>query len=224
MKFAYLITFFLSFLVAFAELLSKFKDEPLAIFKQSLTAWLYIFMNVLIALLAFYLLTRTRFLGTTEIDMIKAALTAGLGSTMLMRSKFFKVNINGKEAAIGPEIIINIFLETLEKMIDRKRALKRKDLVEQCRDEIDFKKTKDYAVTTLLASLQTVSAETTKKLIEEAEKIGNSPIGEIEKSHALGYLILDNMGEEFLRGFFNKKTRPNFVRSKEEIEANKDVH
>ncbi|OGW18041.1 MAG: hypothetical protein A3G93_08840 [Nitrospinae bacterium RIFCSPLOWO2_12_FULL_45_22] len=207
---AYLITIFLSLMVASAELVTKFKDEPFAILTKNITAWFYILFNILIASISLYLLTKTGFFGNTEYDQIKAAFTAGFGSTILMRSKFFKVRINGKEAAIGPEIIINIFLETLEKMIDRDRALERKNIVEKYMADIDFDKTKDYVVTTIIASLQNASPETTRKLMDDTDKIAISSMGDIEKSFALGYLILDIMGEKFLKGLFYNKER--FIR------------
>ena len=73
--------------------------------------------------------------------------------------------------------------------------------------DIDFSKAGDYVVTTIIASLQTASPKTTKRLMDESDKIGKSPIGDIEKGYALGYLILDIMGEKFLKGLFHNKER-----------------
>jgi hypothetical protein len=218
---AYLITIFLSLLVAVAELFTKFRDEPFDVLKKS-PAWVYLLMNGVIACLTLYMLTKTNlFNPTNELDSLKAALTAGLGSTILMRSKFLKINLNGQEAAIGPEIIINVFLETLERNIDRNRALERKQIVEQCMTDIDFNKAKDYIVTTILASRQIVSADETKKVMTEAEKIVNSPIDELEKSYALGYLVLDTMGEKFLKSLFDRKNKSRFTRESSEVNPDK---
>jgi hypothetical protein len=217
---AYLITIFISLLVAIAELFTKFRDEPFEVFKKS-PAWLYLLFNLAIASLSLYMLTKTTlFNAANELDSLKAALTAGLGSTILMRSKFLKINLNGQEAAIGPEIIINVFLETLEHSIDRNRALIRKQLVEQQMEEIDFHKAKDYVVTTIIASSQAMSPEETKRLMEEAEKIAASPIAELEKSCALGYLVLDTRGEKFLKALFDRKNRTRFTREKQENPVN----
>ncbi len=213
---AYLLTIFLSLLVAVAELFTKFRDEPLEVLKKS-PAWLYLLFNMVIASITLYMLTKTNlFHAANELDYLKVGLTAGLGSTILMRSKFLKINLNGQEAAIGPEIIINVFLETLEHAIDRNRALVRKQIVEQCMADIDFAKAKDYVVTTIIASSQTVSAEETKTLIAEAENIATSALDTIEKSCALGYLVLDIMGEKFLNALFDRKNRTRFAREKQE--------
>ncbi|QTA85215.1 hypothetical protein [Desulfonema magnum] len=209
---AYLITIFLSLLVAVAELFTKFQDEPFDVIRKW-PALLYLFVNLLISCVCLYILTKTDIFGVAgEIDQLKAALTAGLGSTVLMRSKFLKANINGKEAAIGPEFIINVFLETLEKSIDRNRAMERKKMVEECMADIDFYKTKDYVVTTILASSQIDSPETARELINSTTEIAESPMEDTDKSYALGYLILDNMGEKFLKTLFHDGNRDRFTR------------
>jgi hypothetical protein len=190
---AWLVTLFLGALFGIAELLSKFKDEPFHVIKSNPTAWGYILLNLIIAGTTFYFLTETNLFGKSEADLLKAALIAGLGSSLLMRSKFLKVTISGKEAAIGPEIIINVLLESLEKVIDRERAVVRKNLVEEHMADIDFSKAKGYVLTTIIASSQINSEETTKTLMTEADKIDNSKTEDIEKSYALGYLVIDIM-------------------------------
>ncbi len=201
----------LGMLIALAELVSKFQDEPFKIIASYKTAWLYILLNMGVAGIAFYVLIKTDFFGKTEVDLIKAAAMAGVGSTMLMRSKFLKVNINGKETAVGPEMIIDVFLDSLERRIDRERALVRKQLVETTMDGIDFDKARDYVITTILASSQTSSEETTKNLIAEAEKITASEVDNRDKSYALGYLILDMMGENFLENIFSASLKSRFT-------------
>jgi hypothetical protein len=209
---AYLITAFISLLLATAELFNKFKDEPLKVITRY-KAWGYILLNVAIALLTLYILTQTDLFGSPQqLEGIKAGFTAGLGSSVLMRSKFLKIDLDGKEAAIGPEVIINTFLEMLERSIDRDRALIRKQVVEELMTGIDFDKAKNYAVTTVIAASQTMSPEVTEELMAEADKIQASPISAADKSYALGYLVLDMMGEKFLKALFTPKTRSRFLR------------
>jgi len=212
MSAAWILTLFLGALFGIAELLSRFKDEPFRVIRTNATAWGYILLNLVISGTSFYFLTRTTLFGKSETDLLKAALTAGLGASLLMRSKFLKVTISGKEAAVGPEIIVNVLMETLERMIDRERALVRKNLVEEHMADIDFSKAKDYVITTIIASSQINSEEKTKTLMAEADKIKNSPAGDMEKSYALGYLVMDIMGERFLKEFFNDKNRERFQR------------
>ena len=86
-------------------------------------------------------------------------------------------------------------------------------MVEQCMRDIDFHKVQGYAETTIIASLQNAAPETIKHLMDEIAKIKTSKqMGEKEKSFALGYLILDIMGEEFLKKFFDESTREEYIR------------
>lgn len=213
---ALLLTFALGMLIALAELVSKFQDEPFKIIARNKTAWLYILLNMGVSGVAFYVLIKTDFFGETEVDLIKAAGMAGMGATMLMRSKFLKVNINGKETAVGPEMIIDVFLDSLERRIDRERALVRKQLVETTMHTIDFDKARDYVITTILASSQASSEETTRNLIAEADKITASGMDNRDKSYALGYLILDMMGENFLEHIFSESQKTRFILLKQE--------
>jgi len=207
---ASIITCVLSLIVALAELFSKFRDEPFLVIKN-LAAWVYIILNIIIALICFSIITQTNILGTRELDLIHAAFLSGLGSAVIMRSKFLKININDKEAAIGPEIIINVFLETLEKTIDRDRALIRKQLVEKTMSGIDFYKAGEYVITTITGASQLASIEDTKRLVDEFTKIKESNMDNLNKSNSLGYLILDFMGEKFLKSFFNEENKREFL-------------
>lgn len=200
----------LSFLVAAAELMSKFRDEPYAIFKHPAT-WLYLVFNGLLALSCLFILVKTAMFGVSEADYVKAGLTAGLGSVVIMRSKFLKLTIGDKETAIGPEIIVNVFLETLETKIDRERGLHRKKLVERQMSDINFFKARRYVETVLTTALQTKSKESIDKLMNAINDIAVSELDDIDKSLALGFVILDFTGEEFLREIFNDSNRQRFV-------------
>ena len=97
--------------------------------------------------------------------------------------------------------------------IDRERALIRKNIVEKTMAHIDFLKAKGYVETTILASIQNPSPETTKFLMDAIEKIAESTEKQgKEKSLALGYLVLDIMGEKFLQELFNDQNMNEFVK------------
>ena len=190
--------------------MSKFRDEPYSLFKHSAT-WLYLIFNGLLALSCLFLLVKTALFGVSEADYVKAGLTAGLGSVVIMRSKFLKLTIGDKETAIGPEIIVNVFLETLETKIDRKRGLQRKKLVEKQMSDINFFKARDYVQTVLVNALQTKSEESIDKLMTAINEIAISELDDIDKSIALGFVILDFTGEDFLKEIFNDSNRQRFV-------------
>lgn len=210
---AWLATAFLSVLFASAELFSRFKDEPFFIFKRS-PAVLYILFHTAMALGTLLLITRTDVFGHgQDTEWYKAVLVAGLGSAALLRSKLFNVTVQGKEVAIGPEMIVSVFLETLQSKIDRDRSLARKEVVEQCMEHVDFTKAGNYVLTTVVAARQAASPEETRKLMDGLQKIDQSRIEMIDKGYALGYLVLDIMGEAFLKNLFNDRNKDRFKRT-----------
>jgi len=211
MSSAILLTVCASLLFATAELFTRFRDEPFLI-TRNITSWFYLLINVLISLITLLLITRTELFGTSQTDWIKAGLAAGFGASVLLRSKFMKINVDGREVALGPEIIINIILEALERKIDRDRSIVRKVLAEKCMAEIDFQLARDYVVMTIVGSRQIISDERTKELMDEVRKIDESSLSDADKSISLGYLILDFMGERFLERCFSEPNRRRFIR------------
>lgn len=209
---------FISLMVAAAELITRIRDLPPHAFLRPPTLF-YLFFNVSLSLIALYILMQTdMFDFSAGLDRIQAALAAGLGSTVLMRSKFFKADINGKEAAIGPEFVINAFLEFLQREIDRDRAIERKRLVEEYMRNIDFQAASVYVLATITASLQENRPDEVE-LLEEITKIAQSDIDEVDKSYSLGYLILDAVGERFLKNMFTREIRGRFSRTADESHA-----
>jgi hypothetical protein len=200
---AYGIAIIISLLFSIAELFTKFRDEPFLILGKAAT-WLYAVINIAVTAGFMYLLTQTTVVGEQITDLLTASLIAGFGSAVLLRSKFLKVNVGGKEVAIGPEVFVNIFLETLERQIDRERALVRKTLVEEHMADIDFNKAKTYVTSTIIAGSQ-LESNRTQEIQDEIKKIDEVNFSNREKSYALGYLILDLMGEKYLKAFFNNK-------------------
>ena len=75
---------------------------------------------------------------------------------------------------------------------------------------IDFNKAGDYVLTTITGASQLASIEDTKRLVDEFTKIKESSMNNLNKSNSLGYLILDLMGETFLKSFFNKDNKSEF--------------
>ena len=207
---AYTLAIALSLLFSIAELFSKFKDEPLSILGRLATC-VYALINIAVTAGFMFLLTQTSIVGQQITDLLTASLIAGFGSAILLRSKFLKVNVGGNEVAIGPEVFVNIFLDTLERRLDRERALVRKNLVEDYMADIDFNKAKNYVLATIIASSQLESNTSIDKLKTDMENLAESNFTNKEKSYALGYLILDLMGEKFLRNIFNDKIKQDYV-------------
>jgi len=134
--------FLLGMLTAFAEIISKFDDEPMKALETT-PALVYHILNGLIAAFALYFLALaagfpTDFAGVSDIDKLKYAMAAGLGAMLIMRSKLFNIKVGDDDVSFGPEQIIKIIFRFMESAIGRVRARARRDFIEKKLDNINF--------------------------------------------------------------------------------------
>lgn len=200
----YLWVFVLGMASAFAEIIQKFRDDPL----EALGTWqalLYHLINGTLAIFAFVILDAAGVTYDNTLDKIKIILTAGFGSMLVMRSKLFSVDVKGQTIAVGPEQLINVYLSYMRVEIDRVRSVVRMDIVEEVMDNINFDNVKNHTLT-MIHSRQAL--DNMDELKAKIIKIGDE--GELttqEKSYRLGFLLLTEMGEEFLRHLFEEKDK-----------------
>jgi hypothetical protein len=196
----YFYAFFLGFATAFAEIIGKFA-EPIKAFGTR-EAFAYHLFNGLIAAFSLYVLVLSGASMNTQQDKLKIVLAAGLGSMLVLRSRFFSMKVGKEEIAFGPEQLVKVFIGYLEKAIDRARARSRVEFVKTVMGKINFDEVRNYTLT-MLESAQTISEPEKAKLKEEVEKVHNEAACDIEcKSYKLGFLLIDSMGEEFVRTLF----------------------
>jgi hypothetical protein len=114
----------------------------------------------------------------------------------------FTTKVGSRDVAIGPGYVIDQLLLILDRQIDRKRALVRTELVKTKMKDVDFQRVVAYVSTMILGSRQSMSLQDQEDLANQLKQIQAQPTGAREKSFALGFLILDFMGEEFLEEVF----------------------
>ena len=202
----YCYTFLLGMVTAFAEIISKFRDEPIKALRMP-HALIYHLMNGAIA--AFALKVLIVFSGPDVIangqQQLKAVVVSGLGSMLIMRSKLFNIKVAGEDVSFGPEQIINIYFRFMEAAIDRLRAKDRIEFVKSKLGNINPVKVFDYAVTMLLAS-QALDEKARKECIEGVKALKDGEFKDLSpklRSYRLGFLLLDNMGENFVTTAFD---------------------
>ena len=120
----YFWVFALGMSTAFAEIIGKFRDEPLQSVRTGYALVYHIF-NGAIAMFALYMLEIVGGPAVDDAGHLKMVLVAGLGAMLVMRSKLFNIKIAGEDISFGPEQIVKIFLSFMEHAIDRIRACKR---------------------------------------------------------------------------------------------------
>ena len=196
--------------VAVAEIVSRYRDEPLqATFSPF--GLIYIGFNAAIALglLAVVLRYKDQ-LKLGAIQPFWAALLTGFGSTALMRTRLAVIRgSDNKDISIGPDIVVKTLLEMVDQYIDRARASARLALVVQHIEDIsslgndgtpvgNFPQAADYMLASLLA-FQNLGDDRKKQLKEVMTAYSQSTVPESIKYFALAFVFLTLSGERHFR-------------------------
>ncbi len=197
----YVVAALLGALVGVVEVLQRYRAEP---FRALSNLWGlgYTAFNGGVALIAFFVLTRASQLtdDTADLDLLSSSAAAGFGSAAVLRAKLMNIKLgDGKELALGPELIVQTFLSVIDRELDRYRARERYTIVRELFAGIDFELAKARLPLQVFGAMQTVSEEENEKLMARiAEVDGLKTIDSQDKAYQLGFYLLDLVGEEFL--------------------------
>lgn len=181
------------------ELFSRYRDEPLKVIATSQFAWIYLLLNGLMALGAHAVLLDSYF---STVDSVTSrggvAVFSGLGAALILRSRVFTARVGDEPVSIGPGYVVDQLLNIVDAQIDRRRALQRVSIVVSVMDGKDFDGSRMHAQTMITGSRQNLSLQEQKVLANQIREVVDRKIPDQEKSYALGFILLDFMGEEFL--------------------------
>lgn len=185
-------------LVGLSEILTRYRDEPLrATF--NLFGLAYLTLNALISLGAFLLLRRydSQIFPSISNDLLLISVAAGFGAMVIMRSKLFTFNTpDGQTFAVGPAIVIDTILQTIDQKIDRLRAAERQERVyQQLQNVAAFEPAAQYLEASLL-SFQNLSEEQKAAIHEVITEYRQSHWDDRLKIMAVGFAFLTIAGEE----------------------------
>ena len=200
----YLAVFALGIATGFAEVLGKFPDEPVKALATP-HALGYLLLNGVIAVFALYILSITLEPSTIDEagDRVALVAAAGFGSMMIMRSKLFNLKVGGEEVAFGPEQVILVYFRWMESAIDRARARSRIEFVRLVMRDIDFDRVHEYCVT-MLDAAQRLEPGVRRELDGAIAELVKAEVDRRHKAYRLGFLLLNTMGEEFVRELFEQ--------------------
>jgi len=149
-------------LVGAAELMSRYRDDPLQAMKSA-PASVYVILNAITSAAAFALLLASRQSIFPEASDLSLVLIAGFGAMTLLRSKILTFRTaSGDDVPIGVDVVISSFLRAADRSIDRHQAVLRWDRAFQYLHDIPDEKTFVYLADyfgTNLVSYQSVSPE-----------------------------------------------------------------
>jgi gamma-glutamyl AIG2-like cyclotransferase len=199
----YLFAFLLGFATAFAELVTKFTDEPLKAIGTT-QAFAYHLVNGSVSALALWVLEINGAKVDTPLAVAQAVATAGLGSMLILRSKLFNFKVNDKEVSFGPEQLVKVFFSYMESAIDRIRSRYRVEFVKTVMDNVSFNGV--YAYTkAMLDAAQALPKDDKESLLHEIDSL-NDDVDEVQnKSYRLGFLLMNAMGEDFVSELYDAK-------------------
>ena len=187
-------------LVGFSEILSRYRDEPI-LACSTVAGLLYLLLNGAVSLAAFLLLRcYPDIFSSIKADLFLTAVVAGFGGVTVFRAKLFTFRASdGKDYPVGPAIVLETVLKTLDQKIDRKRATERQARVfSEMRDLNDFDNTAKYFQASLnsFQNLTTEEKAEITSVIDEYQgpKTASWPPG--LKIMALGFAFLNIAGDE----------------------------
>ena len=192
-------TFLFGLLVGLSEILSRYRDEPV-LAASTAFGLAYLVLNGVLSLSAFAVLRRypTQIFPAFEKDLFLTSVVAGFGAMAVFRSKFFTFrSADGKDFPIGPAIVLDTVLKTIDSKIDRNRATERQAQVFNSMVGLhDFTNVANY-IDASLSSFQNLSQEDKtqiKGVIDDYRALHDWP--DTLKSLGLGFAFLNISGEE----------------------------
>lgn len=199
------LAFFIGMGTSLIELLSRYRDEPIKVIATSQFAWVYLLLNGLMGIGAHAVLLDSGFT-TIDTPTSRASLAVGSGvsAALILRSRVFTARLGDEQVSIGPGYIVDQLLGIIDAQIDRRRALQRVSIVVGVMDGKDFDGSRIHAATMITGSRQNLSLQDQKDLANQIREVVDRKIPDQEKSYALGFILLDFMGEEFLQAVASK--------------------
>lgn len=203
-------TFLIGGMVGAAELLSRYRDNPRDA-AGSAPGIIYMICNGIAAILALFLLRHFDFPGfKNPTDSLPAqALIAGTGAMVIIRSKLFTIRQpNGSDVAFGPAFVLDTFLSTINREVDRRRMPLRNRKVADWAARLrphPFKRATPF-LNAALAAFQDMDEDDAQRLRDEYTALESDPkfaaYDDEVKYYLVGFDILTVFGEPAFESLF----------------------
>jgi hypothetical protein len=182
-------------LVGASELISRYKDDPVA----ALKAWsgiFYVAINSAASMGALGLIHANAWFGPSRWAQI---LMAGVSAMAFFRTSLFVVRSGDRDVSVGPNGFLQIFLAAADRAVDRKRAAARSDAVAEVMKDVDFTRALQSLPPYCLALMQNVSPEDQQVLSRALEALQKREVEPSVKSLLLGIELINVVGVDVLK-------------------------
>lgn len=183
-------------LVGATELIARYRDKPFEPLLSS-AGLFYMLINAGASALAYYIVLHLGLL-TGQHEVIRV-LTAGLAAMAFFRSGLFKVRLGGDDVTVGPNLVLQILLDALDRTYDRERAQPRSAAVQEIMAGISFDVAQRSLPRLCYNLMQNVSDEEMASLDLEVRAIDESEGNDDAKALTLGLTLLNLVGQEVLK-------------------------
>jgi len=193
--------------VGIVELVSRYRDNPARAIRQ-VPAMFYIGFNVAASILALYLILAVKpdWLVGGDGDLgnltpgrwILIVFVAGTAALAFFRSSLFRAKIDDVSVPIGPALILDSLLGTLDRAVDRSIATPRSVAINRIMTEVDFDKAQEALPSYCIALMQNLSDDDSRRLGTRLNEIKSSTVPKDIKVLQLGLVLLNTFGEDVL--------------------------
>jgi hypothetical protein len=192
--------------VGAAELVSRYRDEPIVALTQT-AGGIYLAIMGLTSFAAYLLLINytDQLIPAAKDDQLLLALIAGFGAMALLRSKFFTLRTDqGDDIALGPDAAVSAFLNAADRNVDRHRADQRLDLVMK-ETAFSYQPARAKAFLEIqLAAFQNLSEGEKREFKSTIDTVFSSGYSDRLKLQAISYGLLNVTGEDTYRNIIDK--------------------
>lgn len=193
------------------ELIQRYSvGTKISFFLKNYIVWLYLLLNAAAGIAAYFILSISdgsivqASFGTIGKNGISIAVAAGLGSMAIMRSAFINLKLGETKYSVGPGVLLDILLISLDKKIDQNRAMCSAIEVHDVMEDIDYSKANISLPTLCLHMLEQVSRDDQEEMKREIEKINAThELTQKAKSLCLGISIKKLAGLDVLNTAVN---------------------
>lgn len=199
---AAVVALLLGVLVAAAELVSRYRDDP-ARAVMSLPAAAYVTVNAAASAAAFGLIRAFEwdFGASGTQKLVTQVLVAGFGSAALFRSSLFNITAGDQVVGVGPSAVLNVILSAADRAVDRQRASFRAQNTTAAMKDVSFERSADSLAVFCFGAMQNASNEEVKAIDDRISILRdskNSHLPDQVKSYVLGLALATVVGDKVL--------------------------
>lgn len=199
---AYFAVTLIGSLVAIAELISRYRDDPArAVFSGP--ASLYVVVNGAASAGALYVAREMdwSFGAPDGVVDLWQVLGAGFGAIALFRTSLFNATIGDQVIGVGPSVVLNVLLSAADRAVDRKRAKVRMAAVSEIMKDFDFAHAdslRQFCLSSMQNAQQSDRDEVSSTIRDLRDQL-NAGVPDAVKSLILGLALVNIVGDDALR-------------------------